>query len=491
MQNMIAVNGYEDEDRSIMEHDDLDIPLLRFSPHDVWTIRDALEGTSIMGEIGSGKTSGSAAAIARAFLRAGFGGLVLCAKPEERDLWEGYAAANGRGDDVVIFSPEDDERFNWIEYELKREGRGAGQTENLVEMYGKSTEIVGGKAQAVSSEPFWDHAAMEMVREAIDLLRLAKQDEQDPILTLDDVYRVITSAPRSLAEVDDEAWQRKSFCAQVIAAADRRAKASDDPVAIHDAEVAVAYWLEEFAGLADRTRSSIVAHFSANAKKLMKGTAWELLGTTTTITPEATYKDGKIIIVDLPLQEYLMVGKMVQLIWKFMWQRAVLRRDVRAYPRPVFLWADEAQNFISSFDFMYQAVARSARAATVYITQNLNNYHAVLGSNAHHDAQAFLGNLVTKIYHANRDHATNQWAADSIAQQWDFILHGNQTTGRHDDSMSGGFGEARKYLVEPVEFTRLRKGGPANDYNVDAIVLGGKIWRETGASYVYTTFGQK
>jgi len=51
---------------------------------------------------------------------------------------------------------------------------------------------------------------------------------------------------------------------------------------------------------------------------------------------------------------------------------AVLRRmqPQGAYLRPVFLWADEAQNFISDFDAEYQAVARSAGGCTVYLGQS-------------------------------------------------------------------------------------------------------------------------
>lgn len=71
---------------------DLQLPLVEFSPADVWTLGDACTGVQIFGGIGSGKTSGSGAAIARAFLSNGFGGLVCCAKPSERELWEWYAA---------------------------------------------------------------------------------------------------------------------------------------------------------------------------------------------------------------------------------------------------------------------------------------------------------------------------------------------------------------------------------------------------------------
>ena len=68
---------------------ELDQPLLSFSPKDHWTLRDACQGTQIMGGTGSGKTSGTGRAIAMAFLRAGFGGLVLCAKPVELREYDG------------------------------------------------------------------------------------------------------------------------------------------------------------------------------------------------------------------------------------------------------------------------------------------------------------------------------------------------------------------------------------------------------------------
>src|ERR1017187_3883532 len=69
---------------------------------DIWRIKDACEGTMIFGGTGSGKTSGSGRALATSFLAAGFGGLVLCAKPDEPALWRSYAAETGRETDLLI-----------------------------------------------------------------------------------------------------------------------------------------------------------------------------------------------------------------------------------------------------------------------------------------------------------------------------------------------------------------------------------------------------
>src|SRR5580698_1197535 len=99
---------------------DLDTPLLRLSGQDYFTLRDACQGVHVFGGIGSGKTSGSGKALAGAYLRAGMGGLVLCAKPEEVDLWLSYCKANGRADSVVLF--DETHGFNFIAYELSRLG---------------------------------------------------------------------------------------------------------------------------------------------------------------------------------------------------------------------------------------------------------------------------------------------------------------------------------------------------------------------------------
>ena len=68
----------------------LDTPLLKLTATDYFTLRDACQGVLITGGIGSGKTSGSGQALAGAYLRAGMGGLVLCAKPEEAQQWRRY-----------------------------------------------------------------------------------------------------------------------------------------------------------------------------------------------------------------------------------------------------------------------------------------------------------------------------------------------------------------------------------------------------------------
>ena len=69
----------------------LDETLIQFSDDlgiSNWTIRDSVEGVQIFGGIGSGKTSGSGRMIALKYLKAGYGGLVLTVKEEEKSDWD-------------------------------------------------------------------------------------------------------------------------------------------------------------------------------------------------------------------------------------------------------------------------------------------------------------------------------------------------------------------------------------------------------------------
>lgn len=461
----------------------LDTPLLFFSPGDPWTIRDACEGVQVFGAIGSGKTTGSGATLARAFLRAGFGGLVLCAKPEERQLWEQYAQETGRSEHLLIFSPAHHWRFNFLDYELRRAGSGGGLTENLVNLFTRITEIVEGKQEVAGGDPFWNRAMHELIRNAVDLLSLSKGT-----LTLEDIYRLVTEAPQDAEQVGDKQWQESSFCAECIREAEARDKT---PREQHDFEASARYWLRSYATLAPRTRTSIVAAFTSIADILLHGITWELFCTATNIVPEVSYKDGAIILLDLPIQEYQELGRIAQGIFKYVFQRAILRRDADADPRPVFLWADEAQNFVSSYDYQYQSVARSARACTVYMTQNISNYYSALGARARDEAHALLGNFQTKIFHANTDSPTNQYAAEAIAQDWTTTYNFSSNRNEQGGGTSSGGGQVMQYKVLPAAFTTLRKGGAPNRGEVDAIVFqGGRVWNATGETYLKTTFRQ-
>lgn len=472
---------------------DSESPLLFLSPSDPWRIKDAFEGTQIFGATGSGKTSGSGQAIAKAFLKAGFGGLVLTVKPDERTLWEAYARETGRSSSLIVVSPDGPWRFNFLDYEFRRPGAGGGLTENLVMLFCNVIEVADRKSGMGRGEDYWHRAHKQLLRNAIDLAAMAK----DRVL-LDEIYDVIHSAPQSAEQAESEAWQARSFCYRAILEAERKPKT---PSRQRDFDLTAKYWLGEFPALAEKTRSVIVSTFTSMADCFLRGVLADLFCTETTFLPELTH-EGAVVILDLPVKEFADVGQFAQVLFKFVWQRATERRDAVRNPRPVFLWADEAQSFVTSSDMQFQTTARSSRAATVYLSQNISNYYAVLGGEkGHAETDALLGNLQTKIFHANGDQVTNQWAAELFAKGWQFIA--NASTSRGNDAFSAapfekdrfqygaGSSQTLEYEVLPREFTTLRKGGRESGACVDSIIFqAGRVWRATGKNHLRTTFRQ-
>ena len=438
---------------------------------DMWRVNDACEGLVIFGATGSGKTSGSGQTFAHAYLAAEFGGLVLCAKPDEPALWAKYASQTGRQSDLILFGADSRWSFNFLQHESRRQGAGANLTENLVNLF---TEIaaIGAGAAGSTSDPFWERAMKSLVRNCVDLLAAASVP-----VTLHNMFEVVRSAPTNVEMIKSENWRQDSACWRYIQVAKEAVSNSGQRIDFHEID---AYWLEHFPTLGDRTRSSIVAMFITLAEALTRSKMRELFCSGTTVAPEDILA-GKIVVIDLPVKEWGEVGRIAAVLWKYCFQKTVERRkdNPNGLGRPVFLWADECQHFISRHDALFQATARSSRAGTVYLTQSIPSLVAAVGAEQEGRAliDSLLNNLVTKIFHANSDATTNEYAAKLIGRE----LRKFRTEGRSVGSNPGswlpsvtrnlGYSEQLDDVIHPTEFSGLKKGGKENGYVVNGVIV--------------------
>ncbi|HEY4990143.1 MAG TPA: TraM recognition domain-containing protein, partial [Opitutaceae bacterium] len=453
---------------------------------DAWRIKDAFEGTMIFGGTGSGKTSGSGRALARSFLGAGFGGLVLCAKPDEPSLWRSYAAEAGREPDLVMFGADPKWSFNFMEYESIRSGSGAGLTENLVTLFMEVSSIGSGDGRSRGGDPFWERAMRSLIRNSVEVLVMAGQP-----VTLHALFDVVRSAPPDAASLGSVPWKSGSACWRLLDIARERALGTSWEI---DCREVAGYWLTHFPTLGEKTRGSIVAMFSTLAEALMRGKMRELFCEGTSLSPEDVIA-GRVIVVDLPVKEWSEVGRMAAVLWKYCLQKAVERRadNTDGRGRPLFIWADECQHFTSRYDPMFQATARSSRAASVYLTQNYPSLASSVGGGAEGRAltDTLLGNMGTKIFHANSDRETNQLAADLVGKRLQSLRSSgsgsSQSLGSHatfGSSASRGRTENMDFEIQPMEFSSLRKGGPENAHTSDALVFqNGRLWAGTGRTW--------
>jgi hypothetical protein len=353
--------------------------------------------------------------------------------------------------------------------------------------------IGSGESGRGGGDPFWDRAMRSLIRNAVDVLSMACEP-----VSLHGIFEVLRGAPQSPSIAESEEWRARSPLWAHVTAARQRAAGTGWEVDLREVE---GYWLDHFPALGEKTRGSIVAMFTTLAEGLMRGKMRELFCGETTLAPEDVLS-GKIVVVDLPVKEWAEVGRVAAVIWKYAVQKAAERRPDNAggLGRPIFIWADECQHFASRYDPLFQATARSSRAASVYLTQNTPSLAAVMGAggDGRTQAQALLGNLGTKIFHANSDRDTNLFASELVGRRIQSLRNfgsaASVSTGGQpgaSSSLNRGRAESMDLEIQPVELSRLRKGGAENGYVSEALVFqNGRVWEATQRTWQKVAFHQ-
>lgn len=498
-----------------MIHFDLDQPIIELATQNArnyWTLRHAMEGLQIFGGIGSGKTSGSGRFVALKYLRAGFGGLVLTVKPDEKEMWQEFCSLTGRSQDLRIIEPGGHHSFNFLDYESRMHQGQEAITENIVQVLKTVIRAGEEKSSGKSDDPFWETALDMLIFNVIDLCRLAYGN-----LSITDMYNIVQTIPKSEEDLARKSETPKAFLQAFEAA---RSKVShqienwyaslplptqerlQDNDALFESELTAAlpdarllkfldqFFFDNFITLSDKTRSIIDFTFAGFLFRLLREPIYSLFCKNhSTVTPQDSLQ-GKIILINLPVKLYHKIGRDCQILFKYIWQRTMEKRNVKVNGRPVFLWADEAQNFIHEHDADFQATARSSRIATVYISQNLPNYYASMGGDkADYKVKSFMGTLGTKIFHANADIETNKYASELVGEAF-FEDRSDSLTVSKEFSRTRSRSLLVDKLMRPEEFVRLRTGGPNNQYRVEAVLHKQGDMVLNGQNHIKMSFNQ-
>ena len=441
--------------------------LIRWNGTQPWTIADSFEGVQVFGDTGSGKSSASAVVLASAMLRAGYGGLVLTVKPEDRETWFDWARRNGREDDLVLFGPGYGTNFNFLAYQAEHGERQGLGVRPAVDLLYELVKLAGTATQA--NDSFWQQAARNMIAHAMEIVVAAGGQPSMQVL-----HEFVLNAPKSVAQARDPLWQSASPCWSII----QRAR-SQQPKSL-DVQLAVDYWLVQHCELNSRTRTSNEITFTAGVAAKFSGTLMDQLfgcpySPATTQSPRfrtVTSDDlsaGKIVLVDLPVKTYGNDGRFAGVVWKYCTQIAMERRANKE--RPVFIFSDESHFFLTENDPDFQSTARSARCCTVYLTQNLGSYYATNpGAAGQQRVLSLLANLKTRILHQSSHTDTRNWLSESV---------GKHRVERRTESTNFGKGQptysesktlSDEYWIDPSAAALLKTGGASYGGIVTAIV---------------------
>lgn len=386
---------------------DPETSLLQLSRHDHFTLRDAFNGVHIFGGIGSGKTSGSGKALAGAYLRAGMGGLVLCAKPEEVDLWQSYCKQHGREKSVIVFG--ENHQFNFIDYELARHGmKGiANVIECLMRVLEAADDATG--QQGKSSDQFWTDAIRQILNYTVPIIYLAYGK-----VTISNIIDFVTTAPTRREQLNPETWTR-TYSGKTMQLA------LDEPKVEVDADVRKSlsqYWGTQYLAIPDKTRGNIIISLSTRLDRFKHGRMQRIFCDRTDIVPEMCFH-GAVIIMNMPTLTWNHDGIIGQQLFKFIWERAVESRnglEQQHRERPVFLWADEAQYFVNVKDESFLSTCRGSKACVVFLTQSLPTYYSQLGKDRSDAGDGIVGKFNTQIFHQNGDFRTNEFASKLVGR---------------------------------------------------------------------------
>lgn len=449
----------------------LDLPLIRWSryPRDTWTLADALQDVICFGQKGSGKTSATGRLFALKYLRAGFAGIVLCAQDEEADNWRGYLKETGRERDGRFFSFDGPYRFNPLAWEAQKSDPDF--VENIVHLLSDVASIRKKRVLVASEVPFWGEQRDKLLRNAISLLMLVGEP-----VTLSGIYQIVASAPRGVLEADAFHWRKESHLFALLTRAQQSGVNPGDVASTRN------YFLSEWPRLDDRPRSTVEADLTGLLDPLTRGKLAKFFGNATNLSPDDLEK-GRVIVIDTPMR-YRQIGQYAALLWLHSVYRSASRRAYNPpHTRPLFVFIDETQYYLTPADHLFQSTSRHHGYSVVRLTQSLPGLRATYGTVD--DTDALLSHCCTRIYHLNTCSVTNEWASKSIGQ--DVQVRQTVSQGQFDVYPQESYAEAYDASCPPQVFMRLKSGGKRHRREVRAVVtqagrtfLDGKSWIITG-----------
>jgi hypothetical protein len=472
--------------------EDLDKPLLRWTPQDPFRIRDLLRSFCVQGASGSGKSSAVALQLARALLadrQIVFH--IVASKPEDREWWQQRFAEAKRGEELRIVAPDSGMRYNMLDAELKA-GADDREIANILMTSGETLRrtdaTVGGGGE---NDQFFRDQSERMVEMAVLPLRLSTGT-----VRANDLQRFISGAAMTPDQLKDPNW-RQGFHWKMLEAALNAPKTEIEKA---DMEQCTDYWLGQVPTLNDRTKTSIMVQVQGILHVMGSGVVRSLISSDTTLSP-AMMDDGASILVDMPGSRYGASGQFVNAVWRLGVQRHVLRRHAKPGDRIIVQWIDEFQNHAFSGDTRYLAECRSHLGCQVVLTQSLHAFYAAIkgGRSGEHLADALLTNYGTKCFCALGDAKTAEYASSLVGKSLQTFVGGSMApqTDLFDELMgrakfTGSFSEHYENVLQTNAFmSGLRTGGAENGYMVDAIVIRSGETFSNGSNWLRVAFGQR
>lgn len=450
-----------------------------------FTLAEATVHVLVIGSSGSGKTSAVLRRFFRAYLQKGLGGLAICSKADDREMFARWLEETGRTADARVFAVGQ-LRFDILQYLITHPDPAVRNKTNIIETFEQMmVPLLGNVRSSGSDDEFWKIQR----RMLLSHLLILAMHSGEPV-TFQLLAAILKATPQDPdMAANPETWGHTAL-GHCLYQAQRRTAGTRDAKEVQKARE---YFLNDFPSFPDKTRGcvemTVQGMFSCFQDPMV-----EDLTSALDFTPEEAL-DGRVLIVDLPDN---LVGRMLALGIKHLFQKAAMRRSVGpedATTIAAFFCLDEFQQWITPEDAGFLAKARSSRVCCLFLTQNVPGMIAsVGGATPRESVDALCGNFSTKIFLNNTDPTSTEWMSQMIGKALKFsVSTQNQTRTTFWGKPQFHISQQREQEIHPEDFLRLRTGGPDNDFEVDAIVLLGakavQAWGRPWGKVIFTQRG--
>jgi len=340
--------------------------------------------------VSGGKGKGKTAAVIKPFLRfiiahpRRCGALVLDAKGDLLPYIQGWARLAGREEDIINICPRGTDSIHLFPPGLPAESLANGIVTAI-------HTINGGNNP---KDSFWENSAEELMKFLITLLRMHRED-MDSSVSPSDLLGLVGQLDRIstlLHHIDIRYESEESHTAE-------EKHNIDYLQTTHD----------RYTSLDNRMRTSIEAELSRFLKDFsgfhFKRTFCPANDDATAVSIADIVTEGRIVVLNMPSCEYGEVSRFIGLLLKTQFYDSVMRRlreRKQAIPRPVFLVADEYQNYATlggrvGADDQFAALCRQASAGMLCATQEIGALYSVAGANCTEAVSNLLQNFQNHI----------------------------------------------------------------------------------------------
>jgi hypothetical protein len=466
--------------------------LIRFGDI-VLTLEDLFSSLLCTGGTGSGKSS-SLKLLARRILEERCGLVVTAAKVSEIEDWMVLIRKAGRERDVRRISFERDFSIGILSHELNRPG---SSVESCCQLISKLIDVGNRDQSDGRGEESYFRLGTELAaRRTLQTVHLAKGTA-----SFQELYDCLTSAAKTPEQAASPEWLQRSACGRLLKTIEAKTKTTIEQELFSRL---MEFWLCTWPNTADRTRSCFEAGCTNVWGRFLDEPFASLFSTKRqTITSEEVCEHQAIWLLDMPVLKWGLVGKLAQFALSCLVQECCLRR-IETSGNPVILWRDECQFFVHpGHDTLVTTVSRSHRLGHLDIVQDFDVLTTAFGGSekAKIEADAFAAQHMTRLMFSSTNINTNELQSRLIGSKRELLFSGGSerdpNPGFLDDLMgctrvaTVSWSEQYQPLIRPEFFsTGLKKGGLANNRQVDAILFQGGKRFENGLPYRLVTFTQ-